>query len=876
MEAPSYLLSDGRKETQIDSGHPSPLSRNGYPSRSSTNFMTMRRLWFFLNLTFVLLAKTAAIAADDLAIHIAGQVTYDSPNQAFATKVVNMSCEIPSGLYLVPGWGCGDIFGGGGDTSTDSDHGFILDPRRSVVRVQTPWVFSAYSVFSLTATYEIFEFGIADPLFTFSTAPGVHSSYYVNQWDARKLGISGLGVVSIDSPSGGPPFVIENVSFLLDVTGSEQEINGTTKVVYTFDLVLCKVEPSGGGPPGGGSSQPPAPYISAPSSIGFPKVQLGSNQSQYVVVTNTGSADLVINNVTVTGSDASAFSVGVSGNTFPLVITSGQKATLTVTFSPRSLGHKLAVLSIYHNAQSPNPLTVNLDGGFNTLGEAASALAWSVTGTPGGDNASTHPYTSGAKGWDCNDKYVEPLTILDGYEARMPDVCTSVRGLDCSGLVLWSYNKAYGKEKFPNSANPTDTPIFYQNADGQFWNNTFSISTSDARPGDLLFFDHPWQRKDGSVVPIDGLMDHVAVYVGGDSVASASSTTVGIVERKFSDLIKQSDFAGLGRPTNKANVDFQIRAFCPVGLIVTDPDGYTITPETFIVTEEEVLREVPRQLYYQDLDINGDGTLDHAVFGPHLKEGAYLISVVPEASALPTNTFRLEFVARGEVTLLADGTRVSDIPERGYGVLVSEAGIKPLDLEPPIIEGCPGDITIGNDPLNCSATVTWVEPAAIDNVAVTRFATSKRSGSLFDVGQTIVTYTAEDAAGNMSSCSFTVTVDDREEPEIRNLSTDRSVLWPPNHKLVMVVVNYEASDNCGVASYSLSATSNEPDSGLGDGDQAGDIQLIPGDPHHIYLRAERSAQGNGRNYRVTASCTDTFGNTSSKVVNIAVPKSQRR
>jgi hypothetical protein len=74
---------------------------------------------------------------------------------------------------------------------------------------------------------------------------------------------------------------------------------------------------------------------------------------------------------------------------------------------------------------------------------------------------------------------------------------------------------------------------------------------------------------------------------------------------------------------------------------------------------------------------------------------------------------------------------------------------------------------------------------------------------------------------------------DTEKPVISVVSVTPDSLWPPNQKLVLVAVNYSTSDNCGVASSSLSATSNEPDDGLGDGDQPGDVQLIPGDSHHL-------------------------------------------
>jgi hypothetical protein len=144
------------------------------------------------------------------------------------------------------------------------------------------------------------------------------------------------------------------------------------------------------------------------------------------------------------------------------------------------------------------------------------------------------------------------------------------------------------------------------------------------------------------------------------------------------------------------------------------------------------------------------------------------------------------------------------------------------------------------------------------------------------VGWTI-TATATDPAGStseFSGCSAPVVQSDSTPPTISAVAASPVLLWPANHKLILVTIDYTATDESGVASRTLSATSSESDNGLGDGDTAGDIQLIPGDAHHIWLRAERAGNGNGRFYTVTITCTDTSGNVASKTVTVTVPKNQ--
>lgn len=84
------------------------------------------------------------------------------------------------------------------------------------------------------------------------------------------------------------------------------------------------------------------------------------------------------------------------------------------------------------------------------------------------------------------------------------------------------------------------------------------------------------------------------------------------------------------------------------------------------------------------------------------------------------------------------------------------------DTQPPAVV-CPANIVQGNDPGLCSAVVVY-SASASDNCPGVTLACSPASGSIFLKGTTPVTCTATDAAGNQSSCNFTVTVNDVEPP----------------------------------------------------------------------------------------------------------------
>ncbi|MBI1804857.1 MAG: HYR domain-containing protein [Ignavibacteriae bacterium] len=188
------------------------------------------------------------------------------------------------------------------------------------------------------------------------------------------------------------------------------------------------------------------------------------------------------------------------------------------------------------------------------------------------------------------------------------------------------------------------------------------------------------------------------------------------------------------------------------------------------------------------------------------------------------------------------------------------------DTEHPKIT-CQANVTVNADPGQCSAYILLTAATATDNcpgVVVSR--SGVPAGNIFPVGTTSVIWLATDAAGNKDSCTQTYTVIDNQPPTISGVLATPASLAPPNHKLRDVTIDYTATDNCGPVTCRLSAVSNEPDNGTGDGDVPGDIVIV--DAHHLQLRAERSGAGNGRIYTVTITCVDGAGNVTTQTVSV--------
>ena len=92
------------------------------------------------------------------------------------------------------------------------------------------------------------------------------------------------------------------------------------------------------------------------------------------------------------------------------------------------------------------------------------------------------------------------------------------------------------------------------------------------------------------------------------------------------------------------------------------------------------------------------------------------------------------------------------------------------DRTAPVIH-CPSNITTNTDPAMCSAVVAPGTATATDNCDSTPTITGTRSDNKpltdpYPKGTTTITWTATDDAGNHSSCSQTVTVEDHEAPVI--------------------------------------------------------------------------------------------------------------
>ena len=124
-------------------------------------------------------------------------------------------------------------------------------------------------------------------------------------------------------------------------------------------------------------------------------------------------------------------------------------------------------------------------------------------------------------------------------------------------------------------------------------------------------------------------------------------------------------------------------------------------------------------------------------------------------------------------------------------------------------------------------------------------------------------------------------------PVINSVTAAPSVIFPPNHKMVLVTVFVDATATCGppVCKIVSPITFNEPsrerddaddrDERSDDDDKARPDTRIVSD-FTAEVRAVRAGGSLGRTYTITVACTDTAGNAATKDTHVFVPHDQRK
>ena len=153
------------------------------------------------------------------------------------------------------------------------------------------------------------------------------------------------------------PPEIASTSVIQDLFGGvlvSANFSGTGSVTVTSSAIgglQVLVDYDNAGPSG------PAPeFTIAPASLDFGSVAVGSSSTLQATVSNPGTDDLVISNLT---SSDGQFTF--APNTFPITVTPGNDQIFDVTFTPSASGLQTATLTFTHNAPG-SPTSYSVQG----------------------------------------------------------------------------------------------------------------------------------------------------------------------------------------------------------------------------------------------------------------------------------------------------------------------------------------------------------------------------------------------------------------------------------------------------------------------------------------------------------------------------------
>src|SRR5438552_3871463 len=262
--------------------------------------------------------------------------------------------------------------------------------------------------------------------------------------------------VSFTPPAGGPDSGSIALAFVVSTQGHNGKGHGGG-LAGTNSTVMVPVS---------GTGMTAGQLVATPASVSLGNVQVGTNQTQQVTITNSGGTIVTISQATTVGTGFST-----TGLALPLALAAGQSQSFTVTFAPQVAGTVSGSISLASDASNPT-LNVPLSGSGvtpGTLGASPSSLSFGTVLV--GNNSSLQ----------------ETLTNTGGSSVTISQANVSGSGFSVSGVpaTLAAGQSANFNVTFapPSSGAVTGSVSIVSNAS----NSTLKITLSGtgATPGIL-------------------------------------------------------------------------------------------------------------------------------------------------------------------------------------------------------------------------------------------------------------------------------------------------------------------------------------------------------------------------------------------------------
>ncbi len=408
-----------------------------------------------------------------------------------------------------------------------------------------------------------------------------------------------------------------------------------------------------------------------------------------------------------------------------------------------------------------------------------TAVDFASYGTPNGSNGN---YTIGG----CH--AANSQTIVEGYalgnNSFTIPATNSVFGDPCGGTAKRLYvTVSYAIES--NSATFTcanvgtnDVMLLVTDVNGNTSTCTATVTVEDNIDPVITCVANTTRNTDS------GLCQYTVVGTELDATFTDNCTS-GTISNDFNGL---ASLNGAVLPKGATTITWT----------VDDGNGQTANCTTVVTVEDN---EAPVITCVADTTKDTDpGVCQYTVVGTEFD--ATFTDNCPDGTI--TNDFNGTATLAGEVLSTGVTTVIWTVNDGNGQTATCTTVITVEDNEAPII-ACPSDLFVDTDAGDCFATVNFPDAIAIDNCGVDTVVQTAglASGSQFPVGINTVEFTATDVNGNVSTCSFEITVTDNQAPVAVCQNITIQLDANGNASIIADDVDGGSTDQCGVATISI-------------------------------------------------------------------------
>jgi hypothetical protein len=275
--------------------------------------------------------------------------------------------DLATGTFIIPGNGDGTFqtpisFGGTsqvigtGDFNNDGRPDIVTqaNPDLAILLQQAPGGAPVVSLSPPTLTFSSQTVGTTSASQTITLSNTGNAVLAIDS-----LTITGANAGEFNQTNSCSASLAANLSCTINVTFTPTAAGPAAAAVTFTDNAAGS--PQAVSLNGTGAGQTGAPIVSlSPATLTFNGQAVGTTTSLPVTLTNTGTANLGIDNIGVTGPDAEEFS---QTNNCGKLLAPNASCTITVTFAPTNVGTATASISITDNAAgSPQMVPLPAEG----------------------------------------------------------------------------------------------------------------------------------------------------------------------------------------------------------------------------------------------------------------------------------------------------------------------------------------------------------------------------------------------------------------------------------------------------------------------------------------------------------------------------------